>query len=141
MVTKPLRCIGRDGERTFHYRYEWDDDQITFEVHREPNPDHETMNRDRWFQLTLVPLHESAMRIKWIGPPHRMEPYSAKGIPDALIPEAIAIVGKNVASTSTKRDDGDSLNEYAMGMWERFCRQGRARWAAEENRYYFIPGK
>src|SRR4051812_17394776 len=109
-----LTCFGADGQsRTFNYTHSFNqlDKKWEFLVHTIPPP-----ASGEFFQLSLTAVDPQTVRITEIDA-HDKSLYGAKGIPDALLPAAAAVLKKTIVSSPTTGGAGVSRNSDATKMW------------------------
>jgi len=120
-------CIGRDRvSRTFGFAVEKDQFQETwhFRVFTDPLP-----ASGEFFELTVSAIDDATVRVIAIA--HHEEPaYKAMGIPDAILPEVEATLGKVVVSSPGSGPAGVWRTAAATKAWERL----RARSLASYDR-------
>jgi hypothetical protein len=139
----PITCIGKDNvSRIFWYEAERDQLEAAetwhFEVHLN-NPSNRAA--DDVFLMTFKALG-SASFLVFTATNNGRAWYLAKGISDALIPEAARALGKAITSSSNvaaaKRYDAEARNVAGQQVWDRFVAAGAAVFCAASDRYVFI---
>jgi hypothetical protein len=135
-----LRCIGRDGvHRTFMYWVEREitsDEWVFFVTTPEPLPSGEL------FQLTLTSVDRSTVRVTMMNA-HNEPAYHGAGIPDAVLPEAARLLGRNVVSSRNKgeRPGSEYRTASATKVWERLRSRGLAVYDAATDTYWLSTGR
>ncbi len=140
MDLSELTCLGKDGvPRTFYYEISYNRHEVDAEwclrVHRRNPPQY---NGDDWFELHLTPFDERSLRITMIEN-KRKDWYRAKGISDAIIPEAARVLQKRIVSSSNRVrvKENEYRTEDAEKVWRRLVAKGLATYCDSSDRYIY----
>lgn len=100
-----------------------------------------------FFELRLIEKPDGELRIDAIS--GNDTKYSAKGIPEALLPFVSRLLGKRICSSRSKGDDniirtyGSGTTEFrtedATKMWNRLVSKGLAEYYPDEDIYRLNP--
>jgi len=125
MVINKLRCVGRDG--TLHnFVYECDKgtgvlgDEWTYRVRTESSDP-----EDQFFELRLVETLPGVARVDMVNNFGDAR-FTAKGIPDALLPVVKSKLGMQIVSSPRLGPGGIYRTDAATKMWERLIGKGLA---------------
>jgi hypothetical protein len=130
-----LICVGRDGiKHTFYVDYKLIGSPAVqtcnFYVYRSSPP----IPEDEWFDLTVVRFDPQTFMVTMMQSNYK-EWFSAKGIPEAIIPYAAGILKCHIVSSSNKKNAGEYRTPPATKAWERLRNKALADYDAENDRY------
>jgi hypothetical protein len=132
-----ITCICRDQQtRVFFYESHYDDldKEWLFLVYDRP----ESKDlRENGFELKYKVLEDGTWRQAGIHH-HSLEKYSAKGIPDAMLPEISRLHDVTIVSSPTRGESGIGQEDVrrsddATKMWKRLCSNGIAEYDQESD--------
>jgi hypothetical protein len=139
MATRPRRaliCTGADGvQRTFEYEYEKDQFQQAwhFRVYTSPPP-----QTGQFFECNVEAVDAKTVRVVAIAH-HGASAYRAMGIPDELLPEIAAVLGRRVVSSSNlNAQAGEWRTPDAGKVWNRLRSKGRADYDPVTDRFHLL---
>ena len=130
-----ITCVGRDGaSRQFTVAYEKNnlEDAWDFRVTAIP-----PLVSGEWFDMSVQPV--DATTVKIIAISSNVPEYSAKGIPEALIPFAAQELGKVFVSSPRSGEAGEFRTDAASKMWERIKKSGHAKYDPIADVYTYVP--
>lgn len=135
-----LTCIdrsGRTGEFTYSVAKSMSDASGTEWTYRARPIDGDPFGE--FFELTVTELSEDAVRVVMMAN-NDYAPVSAKGIPDALIPQVAAELGRQVQSSPTTGRTADvRRSEDATKVWKRLVKENIARYDESSDIYFTVP--
>jgi len=128
-----LTCTDREGNtQTYYYQIEYPSEYESKEWHFRVSIEAKLL--DNWFEATVKPLNKNSVCLSSIQ--HNYDNnYSAKGIPDALLPRIVEELNMNLFSSIKFSDNGEFRTDDAEKMWRRLVSNGVAEYDNSKNRY------
>lgn len=135
-----LTCVGQDKiERTFYY-YRFSTFSLKTEYGFRVYASQDASDRE-FFEFTVVEEEDDSLKITMMQN-NRDPRYTAKGIPDSLIPEIAKVMGRQIRSSSNRAGARTDSNEHrtpaATKVWKRLESKGVARYDLDHDIYYFL---
>ncbi|AOJ81823.1 hypothetical protein WS86_15200 [Burkholderia savannae] len=128
-----FQCVDKHGNlQDFEYKVTQNGNKVTFLVTNIP-----PLPTGDFFQLTVEHINAALVRIVMLNH-HHVPAYSAKGIPDALLPIASQVLGKTVQSSPTSGAGAVYRTDDATIMWKRLEAKGMATYDPQTDIYTLI---